>query len=99
MESVEMAMLGNDNKLAAVQDSERNAEIQMDIGEELSMDRNFKEKFLVGCRMQLINEEHVANNCDNNEVVEDALEKTINEVAEVCDLNMPLLLKVIFQYN
>lgn len=81
-EKMEMELLYNDNKITAVigtgQDSGTESQ---DLNEELpTEDRNFKEKFLDG---NVVDEEHENNKDDNNGVVEDALEKTINEVAEV----------------
>uniref|UniRef100_A0A8R1XTL2 RYYR-CCHC domain-containing protein n=1 Tax=Onchocerca volvulus TaxID=6282 RepID=A0A8R1XTL2_ONCVO len=78
---MEMELLYNDNKITAVigtgQDSGTESQ---DLNEELpTEDRNFKEKFLDG---NVVDEEHENNKDDNNGVVEDALEKTINEVAE-----------------
>lgn len=88
-------MLYNDNKVATVigaeQDNERNTGSQMIMGEELSTeDRNFKERFLDGNQREVVDEEHEDNKCDSNGIVEDALERTINEVAEVCDLVIPI---------
>ncbi|KAL3999060.1 hypothetical protein ACH3XW_17610 [Acanthocheilonema viteae] len=82
-----MEMLYNDNKTAAVveveQDIERNTESQMIMDDELSMkDRNFKERFLDDNSAEVVNVKHEDNKCDSNGVMEDALERTINEVAE-----------------
>ncbi|CAG9538331.1 unnamed protein product [Cercopithifilaria johnstoni] len=77
-----MEMLYNGNKAVEVeQGSEENTESQMVMDEELSTkDRNFKERFLDGNPEEVVDIEHEDNKC--NGVMEDALERTINEVAE-----------------
>lgn len=90
-----MEMLYNDNKAAAMigveEGSEGNSESQLVMDEELSRkDRNFKGRFLDGNPAEVVGMEHEDNKSDNNEIVEDALERTINEVAEVCDLVVPV---------
>lgn len=82
-------MLYNDNEAVAVveaeQSSEGNTKGEVIMDEELSTKgRNFKGRFLDGNSAELVDIEHDEDNkCGSNRIVEDALEKTINEVAEV----------------
>ncbi|VDM08232.1 unnamed protein product [Wuchereria bancrofti] len=79
-----MEMLYNENKVAAVvrteQDSEGNTDSRVVIGELSTEGRNFKKRFLDS--NQVVDEEHEDGKCDSSGAVEDALERTINEVAE-----------------
>ncbi|VIO95961.1 Uncharacterized protein BM_BM1007 [Brugia malayi] len=82
-----MEMLYNENKVAAVvrieQGSEGNTDNRVVINEELSTEgRNFKKRFLDSNQIEVIDKEHEDSKCDNSGAVEDALERTINEVAE-----------------
>ncbi|VDO72777.1 unnamed protein product, partial [Onchocerca flexuosa] len=80
-EEMEMELLYNDNKIATVIGAEQDsgADSQGLIDKLSTEDRDFKQKFLDG---NVVDEEHEDNKEDNNGVVEDALERTINEVAE-----------------
>ncbi|VDN82650.1 unnamed protein product [Brugia pahangi] len=82
-----MEMLYNENKVAAVvrieQGSEGNTDNRVVINEELSTEgRNFKKRFLDSNQIEVIDKEHEDSKCDSSGAVEDALERTINEVAE-----------------
>uniref|UniRef100_A0A0R3S335 RING-type domain-containing protein n=1 Tax=Elaeophora elaphi TaxID=1147741 RepID=A0A0R3S335_9BILA len=82
-----MEVLYNDNKATKVmrieQGREGNTSSQTVMDEEfLTEDRNFKERFLSGNPTEVADVGHENNKCDSNGVVEDALERTINEVAE-----------------
>ncbi|VDK88825.1 unnamed protein product, partial [Litomosoides sigmodontis] len=82
-----MEMFYNDSKTAPVvgveEDSEGNSESQLVMDEELSRkDRNFEERYLGGNPQEVVHMEREDSKSDSNEIVEDALEKTINEVAE-----------------
>ncbi|MCP9257942.1 hypothetical protein DINM_001110 [Dirofilaria immitis] len=76
----------DNNQITAVieteQDSGGSPENQGLIKELSAENRNFKEKFLDGNQASIVSEEHENNKSDNNGIMEDALERTINEVAE-----------------
>uniref|UniRef100_A0A915PL91 AD domain-containing protein n=1 Tax=Setaria digitata TaxID=48799 RepID=A0A915PL91_9BILA len=87
VEDEDLEILYNENNVTTVVGTEQDGggsihDQMVMVGELSAEDRDFSEKFLDSSQGDAVDEEHNDNKGDSNGIVEDALERTINEVAE-----------------